>query len=336
MQGRLHAHPQSDKLERKANFKKCICLKHLKHRLRNNTVQPNRASPEPSSRSWPVLMPQTAQPGHRPRAVQGTAARPPRAAGPCPAASLHGPAPAHRAPAPAALHEAATARPGARGSTALPPGGLGTQRRGHSTINQARAQPAGRSPPEPGAARPRGAGEARRPRPAPAPLTHEGAEGHDAQEPLQEDAEAVHESPVLAAAVSRPRRRPPARLRGALGEAKAAVGPRRPHGEARPAPASAAHGGGGDVATGGRGRAPPPASSPSRPPRRVTARAALPLAGPGPAEPLRVCPSVCPGTAGRGAGEAREVSGCVPWAARPPGQTNTEPRTCSPTRKAFP
>lgn len=35
-------------------------------------------------------------------------------------------------------------------------------------------------------------------------LTHEEAEGHNPQEPLQEDAEAVHQGPVLAAAVVQP------------------------------------------------------------------------------------------------------------------------------------
>lgn len=44
---------------------------------------------------------------------------------------------------------------------------------------------------------------------APARLTHQGAEGHDAEQPLQEDAEAVHEGAALAAArPGRPRRRP--------------------------------------------------------------------------------------------------------------------------------
>lgn len=37
-------------------------------------------------------------------------------------------------------------------------------------------------------------------------LTHEGAEGHHAEQPLEEDAEAVHQGPVLAATVAGRRR----------------------------------------------------------------------------------------------------------------------------------
>lgn len=222
-------------------------------------------------------LPHSALPGHRPPGAAGTAERPPRAVPR--SLPLSTPLPHHQqSPGRAALRPL---RPLTDGTALLP----GTLRRGRSTVKQARGgrEPSGRQ----AAARPRRHSRMRVLKATTPRSPCRKMPKLSIRAPFSQP-----RSPGPAAAPSPGRRGLSVRPRLPLGGGA----PMARRGEARPAPASAAHGGGGgDVATGWRGRAPPP--------RRVTGRAAPPLAQP----PAAPAPQRRRGSgAARGRGRAEE------------------------------
>lgn len=298
---RTHAPPPSDERHRRQyqerELQKVHQLKHLKR-------SPSGAAPFTftTASGAPQPLPRAARPfPPTPGEGAGEAQRPPGAAGPCPAAP-------HRhhqqSRGRAALRPP---RPFTTGTAALLPG---TRQRDGGTVNQTRASPPAtlrkkgpiRPRPAP-AARPRGPSEARRPRPAPT-ATH----AWGCWRPRRPGAPAgrCRSCPWGRRSRSRGLPAPPPPPRPAAGGCRwgpgcrwAAAPPWR--GEARPAPASAAHGGGGDVATGGRGRAPRPAScaqSPA-PPRHRPRRSPIGRAA-GCAPPLGAAGCAAAGSARTG------------------------------------